>query len=223
VATPDTASAKDAKPTVSGEDSWYYDLSPENRVAYRQAKLARAQAEAVYEEAKRAAEDEAGKPGREFNKAKQAYHAAKTKLTEKVGQAQEKLMTLSELAKGSNAKVLVEPKRPDEAADQLAKLQLALDDYKACAAAVAAQVQAVEEAKLALRKVSDPEKFDADDPKPNKTAERLAQEQKELALAQAQIPLDAALDAYELKKAELEGSKPRKKSELEGSRARVLQ
>lgn len=196
-------------------DSLISGLSPENRVAYRQAKLALVQAEAAYEEATRAAEVEQRKPERAFEAAKDAYDAAVKKLKGDHGavdRARGILHRLLHDAGQMEAEDLVKPDRPDEGKRQVAVLQGIIDEYKASVTAVAAQMQVVDDAALALQKLSEPQKgkFDPDKPEFNKMAKRIAAEQNELAIAQAQIPLDAATDAFELKLAELKGSQPRK-------------
>jgi len=207
-------------PVVPDDDAVYDKLTPENKVAYRQAKLALEQAVAAYHDARRAAEQEAGKPQRDFNAARDAYRDAVKQLKGDagdgglVGQAQARLTKLSNLAESLNAKDLIDPTRPDEPKTQVTKLQDALDAYKACIAEIAKQQQAVEDAKIALQKVSEPKpgKFDPEDADASKAAIRLANEQKMLTLAQAEIPVDAAFDAYD-----------RKLSELKGTGSRVLQ
>jgi chromosome segregation ATPase len=202
------------KPIVPEDDAIYGELSPENKVAYRQSKLALELAAAAYQEARRALEEDARKPERDFAKAKEAYEQARDRLSGKDGlltAAEERLQDLAKLAGKLNPRDLILRDRPGEAREQIAKLQEALDAYKACTAAVAAQQQAVEDSKVALQKVSEPQGrgFEAEAAKPSETAKRLASEQRKLALAQAQIPLDAAFDAYERKLAELKGSGPR--------------
>jgi hypothetical protein len=197
---PDLAEASDP--------SWYKDLSPPDKVTYRQAKLALAQADAAFQEAMRAAEVEAGRPQRDFEKARDAYRAALARLDGAdglVAEAQKKLESLKKLAGELKASDLADPGIADAATRHVAELQGAVDAYKASAAAVTAQMQAVREASIGLQKVSDPKDFDPDDPRPSEAAINLATEQLKLTLAQAQIPLDAAWDAFHLKKAELEG------------------
>ncbi len=215
--TPDAVAAKAPKAPIDKydpdrHDSLIPDLSPENRVAYRQAKLALVQAEAAYEDAARAAEDEQRKPELAFNAAKEAFEAAEQKLKDDTVKSAQKILTQlqSEVEKTKNTD-LVDPKQPDAGKTQVARLQGLLDEYKASVAAVAAQMQVVDAAALALQKLSQPHegKFNPHKPELNKMAKRIAKEQNELTIVQAQIPLDAARDAFELKLAELKGSKPR--------------
>jgi uncharacterized protein with von Willebrand factor type A (vWA) domain len=214
MATPGTAAPAPSKATGDKYESLVAGLSPENRVAFRQANLARVQAEAAYKEAKHAAEDEERKPERAFNAAKAAYDAAEAQLTGSDGAVKRAGALLLRLRQEAGETVdLVDPERPNAGKEQIAKLQATLDEYKASVLAVAAQMQAVDAAALALQKLSEPQrgkKFDPTNPELNKMAELIAKEQKELALAQAQIPLDAARDAFALKQAELAGSQPRR-------------
>lgn len=188
-------------------------LSPENKLAFRQAKLARVQAEAAYEEAERAAEEEQLKPERAFIAAKEAHLAAVAGLTGDDGAVASARDLLERLQREAGQIKDKDLARPDEGKRHVAILQATLDDYKASVTAIANQVQSVEEALLALRKLSDPQKgpeFKPDEASLNKMAKLIAEEQKQLALAQAQIPLDAARDAFELKMAELAGSQSRR-------------
>jgi hypothetical protein len=213
--TPDSVAAKVSKAVTDEYEKFVAGLSPENRVAFRQANLARVQAEAAYEDAKRAAEEERLKPARAFEAAREAYNAAVTALMGNHGavdRAEGILNRLEVEARDMKAGKLIDPDRPDEGKRQVATLQGTLDEYKASVAAVAAQKQLVVEAALALQKLSDPQDgtFKPDKAIPNKAAQRIADEQKELAIAQAHIPYDAAMDAFDLKKAELEGSPARR-------------
>lgn len=191
-------------------------LPPESKLAFRQANLARLQAEAAYEEAERAAEDERRKPERAFQAAKEAYLVAVDRLTGDggaVGAARDLLDRLQREAGEMKEKVTADRNWPEEGKQQVAVLQATLDEFKASVAAVANQIQSVDEASLALRKLSDPQdgpEFNPGDAILNKMADLIAKEQKQLSLAQAQIPLDAAWDAFELKMAELEGSQSRR-------------
>jgi hypothetical protein len=209
---PETATPNDSKSVTEKYDRFVAGLSPENRVAFRQANLARVQAEAAYEEAKRAAEEERLKPARAFEAAREAYDAAVDALTGNHGavdRAEGILNRLEVEARDMKAGKLIDP---DEGKKQVDKLQRTLDEYKASVAAVAAQKQLVDDAALALQKLSDPQDgtFKPDKAIPNKAAQRIADEQKELVIAQAHIPYDAAMDAFDLKKAELEGSPARR-------------
>lgn len=208
---PETDTPKASKAPVSEYDSLMALLSPENRVAFRQAKLALVQAEAAYEDAKLAAKVERGKPLRSFDAAKDAYRAAVKKRDEAVDDAQVTLTSLHREAGQRKAENLIKPDLPDEGKKQVADLQGILDKYKASVAAVAVQMQLVDEASLALQKLSKPQgvEFNPKEPDPNPTTQLIADEQYNLAVAQAQIPFDAAMDAFALKEAELKGSKPR--------------
>lgn len=214
MATPETVTPKASKAPTEEYDSLIAGLSPENRVAFRQAKLALVQAEAAFADSKRAAEDEKRKPANAFAAANDAYHAAAQKLKDDaVKQAQKVLTRLHQEAEQMKATHLDDRSRPDEGKTQVAKLQGTLDEYKARVAAIAAQMQLVDDAALALQKLSEPQegKFNPGEARLNKMAKRIADEQNELAIAQAQIPLDAAMDAFDLKRAELEGSQPRRR------------
>lgn len=211
MATPETDTPKASKAPTSKDDRLVADLSPENRVAFRQANLARVQAEAALEEAKRAAEIERGKPLRCYGAAKKAYDAAVDKRDGAVEDAQGVLNSLLHEAGNKKADSLIKLDRPDEGKKQVADLQGLLDKYKAKVANVAVQMQLVDEASLALQKLSKPQgvEFNPMKAEPDPTAQLIADEQYNLAIAQAQIPFDAAMDAFDLKEAELRGSKPR--------------
>ncbi|HEY0027181.1 MAG TPA: hypothetical protein VGC35_04870 [Allosphingosinicella sp.] len=203
------SSTSEASPApIDEDDSVMEYLSPENRVAYRQAKLALVQAEVAYAEATRAAEVERSKPQLAFEAAKNSYRAAGELKNGEVARAKGILTRLRDKAGDLHAKDLDDPKKPEEGSRQIAKLQGILDEYKAAVAAVAVQMQLVDDARMALLKLSDPSK--PGETVLNPMAQRIADEQMKLAIAQAQIPLDAATDAFELKRSELEGSKPRK-------------
>ncbi|HEX8622832.1 MAG TPA: hypothetical protein VF718_12770 [Allosphingosinicella sp.] len=196
---------------ADSHDRHLRDFSPENRVAYRQAKLALVQAQAAYEAAVRAAEEEQSKPRLAFEAAKDYYIAAKAKLEGDLKSAQRALARIRDEADVERMKESdpPNPQLADKGKAQVAKLQGLLDEYKTKVAAVAAQIQAIDEAAAVLQKLSEPEGFDPENPTLNKMTDLIANEQKELAIVQAQIPLDAAIDAFELKLAELKGSQAR--------------
>lgn len=195
------------KPAADEHESLAAALSAENRVAFRQATLALVQAEAAFKEAVRAAEEERRKPAIAFEAAKQAYDSAMEKLTDDSVRSAEEILTLLRQEAGDTKAADLIDRGPDEAKRQIARLQDTLDKYKAGVAAVAAQMQSVDEAKLALRKLSEPEEpFDPEKPVMNRMAERIADEQYQLAIAEAQIPRDAAKGAFELKTAQLTGT-----------------
>ena len=188
-------SAADFPPRPAADPTWYPRLAPEARVAYRQAKLTYAQAYAAFDAGVAAAEEAAAKPENDFEAAKNAYLAADKTRTDMKAAAGEKLKAIG--------KLVAELEKTD---DPLAakQLQAAVDEYKAAVAAVATQQGVVDSAVAALRKLSDPTNpFDPNTAKANKAALSLANDQKELDVAKARIPLEAAYDTFTLKQAEL--------------------
>ena len=183
-------------------------LTTADRVAFQQARVALTQAIETYHAAIQQANEERSKPERDFEAAKAAYKEATEKLTPLSEDAESKRSAVTNAAAAVAAPALANIDKRDTIKDTLAALQKAVDDFKASATAAVTQLQAVAAASDALRKLSETKDggFNASDPKQSESSKILARSLYELAVAKAQLPVDAAFAAYTLKVAELEGN-----------------
>ena len=196
----------------------YAQLTPADKVAFHQAKLAYAQAYAQYDAAEAAAKITFGKPFQDFKAARTAYDRAADDVGEAIHKAEDALNKIAALAgnekpafKGTDQIPPLPEKlqpsgltSPEKAKAQLEQLQAAVDDYKKAADGVAAAVAARQKAQAVLAPLAEP----ANLAEPNKAAQALAKQQYALELAQAQVALETAYDTYIVKIAEIVGHLP---------------
>jgi hypothetical protein len=197
------------------DPKFYGELTPADRVSYHQAKLALQQACTAYETAIVSAKRDQQKAAKDHQAAKKAWEDARDAMAVLVTQTKAKLEAIANATKNWSAENLADPKKPNAAKDQMKALQEAVDGYKACAAALSTQKQALSDAAAALEKLSNPPaddgEFDPAAATPSTAAQAVADQQLELAKAQARIPLDSAWDAFELKITELQGHTNKKR------------
>jgi hypothetical protein len=179
----------------------YAQLTPADKVAYHQAKLAYAQAYAQYDAAERAAHGTFAKPYDNFIAARQVYSDADTAVQNAIDAAQAQLEMIGTLSAQLKPNEMV---KPEQAKAQVDRLAAATDEYKKAGDAIAAAVAARDKADAALAPLTEPGRRD----RPNRAAQDLAADQYALELAQAQVILETAYDTYMVKKAEIIGHLP---------------
>jgi chromosome segregation ATPase len=189
VAEPDPAPKAVSDSQLIGDEAWVKKQSPTEQVAYRKAKLALSQAEAAYDAAERDAAGKKQKPQKDFDDAtKKRDDAAKAK-TDAIDEAAAKA---DDLKTALNAAKPNSTDKPEKVAEQMKKLQAAMDACSAAVAAVAKKHDDLTAAQASLAKLSDP-----DDPtKADPVAIKLAADQYELDVATADIAWKAAVETF---------------------------
>jgi hypothetical protein len=205
---PATASANDNFPPPPPADpDWYSKLTPEDKVAYRQARLTYATAFNSFTSAKADADRAMAKPQQDFDQAKAAFDTATNAKKAAVATANTALKSLTDAAGALDPGKI---NTSDDAKGQIAQLQAGVDGFQTAANAVAARQADIDAALAALIAKSDPQPgaFDPSKAKPSSAALEIAQDQHDLDVAKARIPLEAAWDQFQIKLTELKGHIP---------------